>query len=282
MQDNIRQQIEACRPGSDDLQLPEMAAAAEQVRRDPAVSDIYEQTQAWDALVAEAFADVPVPDGLQERLLARLAEEAPESQEIAITIGATAPAERAGTVDRAGTIDRAAKPAAGKQVVTGKTLALAAGAVAIGLALLLLVALIPNRQPLDEQQILEMVQASPVATNWNEDFSLAPHPFSDDVAAVPEGWQYAADLPDRQAIVFNLGPRATLHVFAPAAPVQGLPLSPPQSPQSSSGKIAGAWTSGGLVYVLSVEGRRERYQSFIKGGGGLASAPQFFATLPDA
>ena len=50
----IQQAIDACRPGSDDLQRPEMAALAEAVRRDPEVRRRYERSQQFDASVSGA------------------------------------------------------------------------------------------------------------------------------------------------------------------------------------------------------------------------------------
>jgi len=67
--DRLREQIDACRPGSDDLGLPALSELADAARRDPAVAAELARSQQLDAQLRSAIRDVPVPAGLAERLL---------------------------------------------------------------------------------------------------------------------------------------------------------------------------------------------------------------------
>ena len=70
---NYREQIDACRPGSDDLSLPALAELAGAVESDRAVADEFARAQRFDHAVSVAMHDVPLPTGLLERLEAKLA-----------------------------------------------------------------------------------------------------------------------------------------------------------------------------------------------------------------
>ena len=72
----FQESIDACRPGSDDLRMPEMAHLAKRVAEDPKTCGEYERAQRLDATIGKVFQDVPVPDGLSARLLASLAASA--------------------------------------------------------------------------------------------------------------------------------------------------------------------------------------------------------------
>ena len=68
----IRDAIESCRPGSDDLGLPEMAPLAQALSADAALRASFNRIQRLDRRIVAATRDVPVPAGLAERVLARL------------------------------------------------------------------------------------------------------------------------------------------------------------------------------------------------------------------
>src|SRR5688572_10680083 len=71
-----REQIDACRPGSDDLALPALAELAGAVESDRALADVFARSQRFDRAVSAAMHDVPLPAGLLERLEAKVAEAA--------------------------------------------------------------------------------------------------------------------------------------------------------------------------------------------------------------
>jgi hypothetical protein len=101
--DELREQIDACRAGSDDLHLPELAGLAQAVGHDGAAENTADETaiarefdrsQRFDRSVVSALHDVSVPAGLLERLLAQ-----------------TAAAKLEGTATLEGSVDRAVESA---------------------------------------------------------------------------------------------------------------------------------------------------------------------------
>ena len=68
--------IESCRPGSDDLQSPELADVARAVRDDPQAQSTYARVQKSDAAIRAAMEQVPVPVGLAARIVTALAADA--------------------------------------------------------------------------------------------------------------------------------------------------------------------------------------------------------------
>src|SRR5262245_20658088 len=79
--DQLREQIDACRAGGDDLQLPGLADLAQEVGEgnDPAEESIareFDRVQAFDRAVVSALHDVDVPSAMLERLLAKTAAAA--------------------------------------------------------------------------------------------------------------------------------------------------------------------------------------------------------------
>jgi hypothetical protein len=66
----LREQIDACRPGSDDLALPALADLAAAADRDAAVAAELARSQRFDQAVSVALHELPVPAGLMERMLA--------------------------------------------------------------------------------------------------------------------------------------------------------------------------------------------------------------------
>src|SRR5581483_8659248 len=77
MENRIREGLEACRPGSDDLRSPELADVAAAVDGNGEVRSLHQRLQNWDVAISNAMEDVPLPEGLAARLLARLSAEAP-------------------------------------------------------------------------------------------------------------------------------------------------------------------------------------------------------------
>lgn len=69
----IVEAVEACRPGSADVADPGLAFLSAEMAANRGLEIVYERLQRVDARLAAAFHDVPVPEGLAERLLAALA-----------------------------------------------------------------------------------------------------------------------------------------------------------------------------------------------------------------
>ena len=71
--DQLREQIDACRPGSRELAAPELAELSQAMANNADVAAEFARSQAFDGAVARALVDVPVPEGLVDRLLAAAA-----------------------------------------------------------------------------------------------------------------------------------------------------------------------------------------------------------------
>src|SRR5262245_49923672 len=67
----IREQVDACRPDSQDLNDPELRDAADAIECDERARRLFESSQRLDSKVRRAMRDVEVPNGLEQRLLAQ-------------------------------------------------------------------------------------------------------------------------------------------------------------------------------------------------------------------
>ncbi len=88
--------IEACRPGSDDLQSADLTDVAQSVESDPEIHAVYARAQRWDTAVSRAMHEVSLPEGLADRLLSRLA--AGDAAAVAVAAGVEGPAVHADAV----------------------------------------------------------------------------------------------------------------------------------------------------------------------------------------
>lgn len=74
----IRELMDACRPGRDDVAEPEMTALADLLDRDSNAREVFARSECLDRSIGEAFRDVQSPPGLAARLLSAVeAEEEP-------------------------------------------------------------------------------------------------------------------------------------------------------------------------------------------------------------
>ena len=71
----VLERLDAVRPSSDDLALPEMAESRQALRDDPELADEFASRARFDGRIAAAMHDVVVPEGLRFRLLQRLEAE---------------------------------------------------------------------------------------------------------------------------------------------------------------------------------------------------------------
>ena len=255
---HLREQIDACRPGSDDLALPALAELAAAVEQDRAVAAALARSQRFDQAMAAAMHDVSVPAGLAERLLAACERDKPapasavaepaagrrHSRRIwMIAIGSTAAALLA-----AAAAWQFARPA---RVVSGEELSLAVVHWASDGQLL------ANqwKQPAQLPAAYRPPKGIKGTVNRWRSLPLAKGGFASQGAAMhftPPG-----------------APRAMLFVFSSRAKFS-LPATPVEIPTPSGfpGGKAVAWQNpkSGLVYVLFVvEDRGQRLEHFLPG-----------------
>lgn len=255
----LLERIDACRPGSDDLHDPALAPLADELAESRAKRDLYDRVQALDGAIGEALEDVPVPVGLSERLLARLAAE----QVVSAVESAKPPAE---------ILEAAPSPAtdgASRRTWLYWSLGLTAAASIAGI-----VATMGWLRPIltadnIRAQVLqyneEPLASAPVERGYPEGYPLSRH-----VYRLPHttwrpvyGFLHRSDL---NGVAYDLmlrGTSATLYVVPTR--VSHFPAAPPARIGTATGNLAvAAWQENGLLYVLVVQGDERAYQSFIR------------------
>jgi len=266
---DIQEMIDACRPGSDDLKMSELAHLADSVERDSEVRDLYQRVQQFDAAVAEAFKEAPVPDGLEEKLLASLAWE--NDQAVADPAD---PGE-----------DQAVAPVQRKASRRRWLWATAAVASAAAAVLVAAFVLMPQADPVTEGRFVASAYDgfdSLQGDQWNRDPAAADpdRPLSLAILGKPRAWQRIRTDYDSKTVVYDLTvggqPTAMLLVTQPDVEVASLPTAPPiNPPHTTGGRTAGVWREGDLVYVLMIEGpdQRNRYERLLRDLPELAWRP---------
>jgi hypothetical protein len=213
----------------------------------------------FDISLAAAFQEVPVPEGLADRILDRLAADLADARDqrdsplFADTITATVPSKR--TFSRRWLL------------VGGGLLAAAAG-------LLIAVWLGAHKEePFSEQFVLdEAIRAfEPESDGPSSLLAEKPapekYPLSQLVANVRgTRWRQLEDFLGRRVVVYDLpGPAGThASLYVVAKEVDGLKTSPSLYPSfTTAGCCASAWQEDGLLYVLVVQGNPSTYRGFL-------------------
>jgi hypothetical protein len=263
-QQQLRNSIEACRPGSEDLHAPDMAELAEHLARDAQARAVYERSQRLDAALGAAFRDVAPPADLEQRLVA--AVEA-AGRETAVTASNAAPR----------VIPPAAKPPArGGKRFSARRLAIASAVAAVfaGVAVILSPwwsgpsELTPTTLVAHTQELLDDQDFANAAA-WS-DVTTPPRSFPGTwITVPPEAWRRVSAKGDRRAVAFRLRVRdksAYLLVLKPAVQATDLGRAPPRKPfaGATGGWKIGAWSGEGFVYVLAMEGSEQDYRSLIR------------------
>ena len=252
----ILEALEACRPGSDDLNDPALAFLATELAASPELDEAYERLQQVDTALVEAYCDVPVPDGLADRLLDRLKQaRAGQTAAEGDQQSATPPA----------TVSPPPARVSRRWLVVGSGIATAAAAAVLVIGLFY--------QPAPPGYTASEVRRAAIDF-FNEDTrepgrQTAPpeaYPPSSDVLQLKMRWRPVRGFLGRKGVAYDLtGPgktQATLYVVRYAVP--RLPPGPPLRPSlMTGGRATSAWQSGGLLYVLVVKGNARSYQKFL-------------------
>jgi hypothetical protein len=254
MEKRIIEGIEACRPGSDDVHASDLNDVASQLRDDPAARVAYERAQKWDAAISAAMEQVPVPEGLKERLLDRLQAVA----SIEPAPGATVDLSSGVAVYQNGS----SRPRWSRRRWFG-----AAASIAAGLLMATSVGLLWQPGAGGSVEMLADSWRRELVPTWQK-MNRAPLDFAipDGITASAEGWQRVGNLKSGRGVAYRLvrdnAVRATLFVVKMSG--AALPETPPLAPQSTTGgKSVGYWRRGMLVYVLVVEGDDRSYRTFV-------------------
>lgn len=245
--ERVIEALEACRPGSNDCAAPELNLEP-LLASDARLRQVYQRLQRSDGQIRAAIGEVPVPEGLEERLLARLAAEP--------------------------RVPPSPTPARARR----RWWIAAMGAAAVAASLFAAFWLgLPETHPRDEagvlavvlqQFVLELDAHTAEGRLVAESEPPAGFPMSRAVARVPElRWRVVRGLLGRRAVAYDLpGPenrRATLYVL-PAATAHTARTRPSTNPmQSTGGLCASIWREGDRLYVLVVRGDARAYRRLI-------------------
>jgi hypothetical protein len=283
----IQQAMDVCRPGGEDLRQPEMAALAEAIRSDPEVRRRFERSQRFDAVVTGMFRDVPVPDGLENRLLAAIESvdirpptnmRSAASELLSPDSTSPEPDTPAQTRSSGPDIHRLEtyrnEPLRRKRrrvwtIVAGSLTAVAA------LVGFLLIPYFGAGEPRPDDRLPGEVLAwtdAVVRQGWKTDLQaeqLRDRPLDRVVRASPQRWCSITTPYDSQTVVYDLASRGgdLALVFCMRSRVRGstLPEIPPWNAYSATGGLTlGVWRRGDMVYVLVVRGGTRRYRELIE------------------
>lgn len=260
----VLEALEACRPGSDDLADPSLAFLAAELAAHPELEDVYRRLQRLDGKLALAYRDVPVPERLDERILARLEAartESPSSEE------GIAPAP-------APPVESPAPAAVGR--MSRRTVWAAVGGIGVVAAAVLLMVTLNGAETVElthdraAAEAMQRFSAEVPEEDWRStkvDSPPARYPFSREVLPVANmRWAPIRGFLGRNGVVYEMvapnGTRvAVLYVVAGGS--AKLPSTPARDPMSTAGRSASAWQSGGLLYVLVVNGSPQQYRQFL-------------------
>lgn len=253
--DHLRQLMDACRPGSDDLSRPEMAALAAALGQDAAMHSEWESRQRSDRRLAGAMHDVSVPPGLAERILAA-AERARAPLQKTVAQAVASERDSADAEPAAGT--RITPRASRRRVWQG----LAAAAV------LMLAMAAAWHFLLRPPQTVTRGQLEASAQGWFQQAlqpatrSAAnvqpPVPFPRrDVALPLQSWHRMRTAEEPSLVAFDLtrrGSQGSMFLFAARTRKQYEVRSVPYTPLTRTGGLQmGAWQQGDVLYVLVVD-----------------------------
>ena len=234
--------------------------------------------QIIDAKIKRAFADVPVPAGLESRILAALAA-APTSADSSISIGEDAAADKPEPLEASPT---SPSPSLRRRWYAAHWY-LSASAVFVAASLLLALFIQWNAAPgltgsFVVQTAMDAFDAHQPGRLLGKDWPAAVNDFqpSTDVnlsRCTSVRWQ-KLDFLGSTAVLYTFtapgGAAAQLYVQKLSGQIEDLPDAPPGKPQcNTGGRRASAWQADGYLYVFVVHGNTKTYRSLLVPGGPL-------------
>jgi len=266
----LHELLDACRPGSDDLAQPEMAKARAELETNATARRHAARVEQFDRHVAAALHDVPLPEGLRERLLAKLAANA-------------TPAEVSAKVDSVIGVGGEAIPSAHAAGGRRRRFVLATMGALAALAACALIAVSLSSGDAHWGPVTVAEAAAPTleeyvlrikAPNAGE---LPAYPLSQFVLAGRQPPRFkVGNIAGCSGVAYRLQSRqgvpGVLFVLKPWASLEGFPSRPATPQVDTAGRIAVSWAEQGRLYVLVFNGTTKDYPGFLRQSGPIAMA----------
>ncbi|MCH8047256.1 MAG: hypothetical protein IID44_26440 [Planctomycetes bacterium] len=262
--EKLIEQIDACRPGSDDVHAPQLAELRplqQRLEHDAEARELYDRIQSFDTHIAAAVREVRLEDfpqtaGLEQRLLAAVARADPAGD-----APISEPASDGPPVRRSS-----------RRGALAWMSGLAATAACVGIAYYLLPPPETKFRPTPSwvhETALDFYLAETDVPPGKTTSPPESHPMSGDVVRFAgTRWREVGDfLREDRAVAYEISapggnPVATLYVVKLSVPT--LPTRPPVKAKLQTGGVClSAWQSGDFVYVLVVPGGEEAYRQFL-------------------
>lgn len=260
----ILEGIDACRPGSDDVHDPDLAFLAGELAQDAQARSLYDRAQHVDAAIAAAFSDVPAPEGLEARILARLSAARADS----LPSNDPQPASLATSAASGAPIARR---------FSRRWFAVASAGMAVAATVAVVVLNLPAGPEVNKDNVDDLVREFFKADQQLDADPLvdpAPAGYSLSSAISVRGnvrWRSISGLLGRRGVAYDLPlpgagrrARATLYVLPIPSTLTGLGGAPPRIPSTTEGVAIGAWQENGHLYVLAVSGGEKEYGLFMR------------------
>jgi hypothetical protein len=294
------------RPNSDDLAGEALRPLADILADSPAARDLFARAKQTDARLRAAMVDVPVPYGLADRILQRLAAGSAAASDLVVndtvsivlledssTDAATAPSERQFLGGALAPVPRGPR-GAGRALWTRRYWLATGLATAAGIAVV--VSWYGSPVHYTPESLLEAARQFDASAPREEGTLLAqsrPHSSfraSERIVTPPTTrWRTVDGFLGRTGVAYDLsmprGASATLYVVqlgrlpnAPHIDTARLRSSPSANPQPASGGARMAtWREEGRLYVLVVHGDDNAYRRLIRPAPAIASIDRHWA-----
>jgi hypothetical protein len=243
----LHELISSCRPDLSDLTEEQVRALTKALEQDADLRAEREAVQAWDVAIARGMHDVPIPDGLAERLIASVTADA---------------------------LPTPARPVRSRSWFSLRLAAAVLGVAALGLLAIGLFL----RDGVQTAQVVELCRSEWIAQLDQEAWQsgeapLAGFPLDPGVRLTETNvqWQDCSAIIPWPAVAYRSQlPPDHSYAFLFVVRIQPwdgrqLPPMPPTVPDSTTGGVCiGVWKSGGYLYVLVVPGTQRKYRDALR------------------
>lgn len=280
---SVRELLDACRAHSDDLQLPELNALAAAIQSDPELELRLKKGHQIDDLIGGSLREVPIPDGLESRLIATLASGEPRTEMLDPELDEELDAVAGTPVTSipATSVPLAASTPRSRRWRTWSLVSVAAAVTLIAVCWSVLSKKPTLATPTDVALHTGEWLSQLADDQWSTKASPGSHPMPGQLAVNGFPWQMVPKTGSSFSVlcydVSSTNSKKQYFFVCSTSHSVMLPKSPPRNPIAITFKSAqwsvGGWTSAepGFVYALAIEGDEKQYRYFIGADSNIAS-----------